>query len=75
MNFNNKIVSAFCITATIAVTTNAEFTGSVFMDIKVIKAVDDFGAEDFNGTVVDLWVARMMRGTEQRTFGWYRRFV
>ena len=56
MNFNNKIVSAFCITATIAVTTNAEFTGSVFMDIKVIKAVDDFGAEDFNGTVVDLWV-------------------
>ena len=55
MNFNNKIVSAFCITATIAVTTNAEFTGSVFMDIKVIKAVDDFGAEDFNGTVVDLW--------------------
>jgi hypothetical protein len=55
VNFNNKIVSAFCITATIAVTTNAEFTGSVFMDIKAIKAVDGFGAEDFNGTVIDLW--------------------
>jgi hypothetical protein len=55
VNFNNKIVSAFCITATIAVTTNAEFTGNVFMDIKSVNAVDGFGAEDFNGTVVDLW--------------------
>jgi hypothetical protein len=34
----------------------ADMTGNCFQNIQKVSAVDGFGAPDFNGTVIDLWL-------------------
>jgi len=56
MMFNTKLIVAFSASALVGSFAAAEMTGSVYQHQYNVSAVDGFGAPDFNGTVVDLWM-------------------
>ena len=56
MMFNTKLIVAFSASALVGSFAAADMTGSVYQHQYNVSAVDGFGAPDFNGTVVDLWM-------------------
>jgi hypothetical protein len=56
MKMRVPVAVASFVAITAASAANADMTGNVYMDINVVSAVDGFGAPDFNGTVIDLWM-------------------
>jgi hypothetical protein len=56
MNNATKIFVSLSASTLIASAATADMTGMCYQNIQQVSAVDGFGAPDFNGTVVDLWL-------------------
>jgi hypothetical protein len=56
MMFNTKLIVALSASTLVGSFAAADMTGSVYQNQYSVSAVDGFGAPDFNGTVVDLWM-------------------
>ena len=56
MNNATKIFVSLSASTLIASAATADMTGMCYQNIQQVSAVDGFGAADFNGTVVDLWL-------------------
>lgn len=56
MNNATKIFVSLSASTLIASAATADMTGMCYQNIQQVSAVDGFGAENFSGTVVDLWL-------------------
>ena len=56
MNNATKIFVSLSASTLIASAATADMTGMCYQNVQQVSAVDGFGAADFNGTVVDLWL-------------------
>jgi hypothetical protein len=56
MNNATKIFVSLSASTLIGSVAAADMTGMCYQNIQQVSAVDGFGASDFNGTVVDLWL-------------------
>jgi len=56
MKMRVPFAAAGVVAMTVASAANADMTGNVYYSSSSVSAVDGFGAPDFDGTVVDLWM-------------------
>ena len=56
MRTRTTIALTSILSAVAAPTALADMTGGVYQHSYQVSAVDGFGAPDFNGTVIDLWL-------------------